>query len=176
MTTYFTTRTGGLAGRGIRVFLSLTSGKRVTVNHAGILLSDGVTTVEAKPHGVAYGKITDYAAPHVAHKPALTSEQSQRLDDVAKALIGRRYNWLDIVAIGLLRVPHLPRIPWLRDRVARTDRLICSQAVDLAYFLIGVHLFDDGRLSQDVTPSDLDELIHGVDRGVWYNRAGVSHK
>jgi hypothetical protein len=36
--------------------------------------------------------------------------------------------------------------------------LICSQLVDRACELAGVHLFDDGRLSGQVTPGDLYTL------------------
>jgi hypothetical protein len=58
------------------------------------------------------------------------------------------------VALAALRYGLRPR--WIRHRVATSGRLICSQAVDELYRRVGVHLFDDGRPSGDVTPGDLD--------------------
>jgi cell wall-associated NlpC family hydrolase len=56
-------------------------------------------------------------------------------------------------ALALLRLGVRPK--WLTRYVADKGRLICSQLVDEAYRLGGIHLFNDGRPSQDVTPGDL---------------------
>lgn len=67
---------------------------------------------------------------------------------------GVPYNYLDYLAIGLehFRID----LPFIRNRVRREDRMICSQVVDFVYSKNGIRLFTDGRLPQDVTPGDLE--------------------
>ncbi len=48
-------------------------------------------------------------------------------------------------------------------RLCRKDRLICSQLVDEAYRLADIHLFNDGRLPQLVSPGDLLVLIQDTE-------------
>jgi len=72
----------------------------------------------------------------------------------ARKLVGRRYSFADYLALALAHFGIRPA--WLQRYIADSGRLICSQLVDETYRLAGIHLFDDERLPQDVTPGDLD--------------------
>ena len=56
------------------------------------------------------------------------------------------------------------RPAWLRVRVSRSDRLVCSQLVDTAYQAAGIHLFSDLRSPQDVTPGEVLLEVEGLSR------------
>jgi hypothetical protein len=68
-----------------------------------------------------------------------------------------RYSWADYAALALHRFGL--NDPALRRYIARSDRLICSQYVDLAYSVNEVHLFTDGRWPGFVTPAMLAMLL-----------------
>lgn len=94
---------------------------------------------------------------------------------------GTGYGFADILAVGALQYGLRPKL--IREVVARSDRLICSQLVDKSYLTARLtvqylgegesfsdaldapprryplHLFNDGRLPQDVTPGDLYKRI-----------------
>lgn len=144
-------RTGGLAGRIIR----WATGS--VVNHAFVYVGDGLI-VEAQPGGAALSHISAYPT---AYWSALGLTDSQRASIVywVYAQVGTGYGWPDIAALGLARLGFRSR--WVDRRIERSDRLICSQLVDKAYDLAGVHLFDDGRLPGEVTPGDLLDVIIG---------------
>lgn len=149
---YFVVRTNGFAGAVIRL------ATRSRENHAGVHVGGGMV-VEAQPHGARLSPLTDYSGPIGWNdEEPLTDAQRQAIADAARGLVGRPYSWLDILALGLRQFG--VRLPGLAKRIERSDRLICSQLVDLAYEVAGVHLFTDGRLPQDVTPGDLaDRLV-----------------
>lgn len=71
----------------------------------------------------------------------------------ALELIGTPYSFLDYLSLGLLHLG-LPR-KLVQSRVTSSGHMICSQLVDTVLTRNGYHLFDDGRLSQDVTPGAL---------------------
>jgi hypothetical protein len=73
------------------------------------------------------------------------------------SLIDTPYSFLDYASIALAAFHIRPRV--VRDFVANSDHMICSQLVDFAYDMAGVHLFDDGRIPGDVTPGDLYRLL-----------------
>jgi hypothetical protein len=71
----------------------------------------------------------------------------------ALSLVGTPYSDLDYYAIGAHHL-HLPS--HLVDNYIKSSKhMICSQLVDYCLCKAGWHTFDDGRLSQDVTPSAL---------------------
>lgn len=82
----------------------------------------------------------------------------EHIADFGRSLRGTKYGYLDYLSLGLERFNL--KVPWVEDRVRRQDRLICSQLVDFAYQMAGIHLFDDGRLPQDVTPGDLEHWVY----------------
>lgn len=148
---YFVARTGGFVAKMIRLLT------RSQHNHAGIIVDDAGTTIEAYPKvGAALGNVKLYRRVNISR---LDLPEAIRADVVLEAygLIGRRYGFLDIFCLALLQFGIRPRL--VRQRVARSGRLICSQLVDVAYLFAGVHLFSDGRQSQDVTPGDLAGLL-----------------
>jgi hypothetical protein len=135
------------------------------VNHAFLYVGDGVI-VEAVGK-VRYNDLSAYpdAIWSTGRLPAhLTPDATQRQQIVNRAhdLIGRRYNWLDIVAIGLAQ-RRLGQVvssrTWWARRVGNDSRLICSQAVDVEYLAAEIHLFRDGRIPGLVSPQDLDGLL-----------------
>lgn len=95
----------------------------------------------------------------------------------AHELVGTPYSFLDYLALALWHLwlwwrehmmkPDTPqgrsllyRVAMLvRRRVEDSGHLICSAFADRVYDHAGVHLYDDDRLSGDVTPSDLDAWI-----------------
>lgn len=161
---YFVTSTAGrlidrIAARLIRF------GTDSAVNHAGLYVGEG-TIVEAVGR-VRYNGISAYpdAIWSTGRLPAhLTPNDEQRRLIVNKAhdLIGRKYSWLDIIAIGLAQ-RRLGRVvnskTWWAKRVSNDGKLICSQAVDVEYQAGGIQFFDDGRLPGLVSPEDLDALL-----------------
>jgi hypothetical protein len=136
--------------------------------HAAVVLDDG-TVFEAQPGGAVITPIERYADRPVSvvrrwvlrdhSRPALTLTLEQRVKIVtqARGLVGVGYNWGTYVYLAMYRFYVRPK--WVKRRVQRSDRLICSQAVDRIYTWAGVTLFDDGRMSCDVTPGDLARLL-----------------
>jgi hypothetical protein len=84
---------------------------------------------------------------------------------------GVPYSYLDYEALALhtLRMP----APGLRQFIANSHHMICSQLVDQALQDGGVHLFTDGRWPGYVKPSDLGKVLddpHGYGGGQEYLR------
>lgn len=157
------TRTGGLAAAAIRW------GTNSPVNHAFIYIGHG-KIIEADPHGARVNNAAAYpgATWSTGRLPALLDAERKAVVEAALHMAGTPYGWADIAAITLAqkRLGGLidadlaaDRQPWIVRRLCRTDRLICSQLVDLAYERAGLHLYDDGRLPGLVSPGDLLALI-----------------
>jgi hypothetical protein len=138
---------------------------RSKFSHAFIVDYDG-NVIEATPNGVKRNALGVRDAIYSTDAIDIGPDERRRIVNDAVALIDTPYGWLDILSIGLLQYGIKPKI--IRDRVARTDRLICSQVVDLAFSgwtgpprrrvvqpAHGVHLFADERLAEDVSPGDL---------------------
>lgn len=143
--------------------------------HVAVMLDDD-TVFEAQPGGAAITPWSEYKdRPHavvkycqvranhgsVAHPWQLLPlglTAAKRIDIVATArhFVDTQYNWATYFYLAAYRVGIRPR--WLKDRVQRVDKLICSQAGDEIYSLNRIHLFADGRLPCDVTPGDLADL------------------
>lgn len=115
---------------------------------------------EDRPHQWSTGIITPVGGGH------LVPSQSVTRDEIAwnaGRLVsgGTGYGWLDYLAL----VQHALRIPapGLKDFIAGTRTMICSQLVDWCYKQSGVQLFNDGRWPGYVTPSDLGALLAADD-------------
>jgi hypothetical protein len=150
---FFVVRTGGWAAAVIRW------GTRSEFNHAGIITDELGNTVEAQPHGAVRGNIASYDGDRLLYGSGipLTSLQRGAVVAAAMSLVGTPYSWLDIVSLALLRWGI--RFGPIRRRVERYDRLVCSELVDRADELVGIHLYSDGRPPCDVTPGDLGVLL-----------------
>jgi len=153
---YFLTRASTALGLAIRTVT------RSPVNHAGIVTAvnpDGtVQTVQALSRGVVPrplpSRVATGDAVVIVH-PTIAHQQRLGIVRAAEMLVHRRvgYDFADLLAAGLLQCG--VSLPSIRRKVANPDRMICSQAVDWSYQQAGVHLFDDGRTPQAVTPGDL---------------------
>lgn len=145
-----TVRTRGAAALAIRV------GTQSPVNHASVYIGGG-RIVEAQPGGAIISPVSKYPDA-IWSDPGLIPGLAAGflITHYAMDLVGTPYGWPDIAALSFAAIGI--RSHAIDERIERTDRLICSQLVDRAYLLAGVHLFDDGRLSGEVTPGDLYNL------------------
>lgn len=104
----------------------------------------------ARPHawstgtGFSGGRLAaDAAMRHAGHGP--------------RCRTGARCSWRDYATLAL----HARGVswPWLRRRISGTASMTGAQLTDRACADAGVRLFDDGRLSGDVTAGDLGGLL-----------------
>jgi hypothetical protein len=143
---------GGWTGKWISFGQWLT-GDASQWHHAYVWLDDE-HQLEAMPGGARITtRWTGKDNPH-SHLslPAETNDRG-RLWEIARELEGTGYSFLDYLSLALLHWKIRPA--WMVERVRRSGRRICSQLVDEFMLRRGVHLFDDGRFSGDVTPGDL---------------------
>lgn len=114
--------------------------------------------VQAMPSGAECIEIgAEHWSPYFVYiRPRYSPHMTGMAQDVAAAAmnyVGTPYSFLDYVAIAGLHVGI--RNGPVRRYVKSTGHQICSQLVDQAMSDAGWHVFDDGRLSQDVTPAAL---------------------
>lgn len=152
-----------LAGQTALDVVNLLRGRRVEnagwITHAYLIVEhrDGLAAVEAMPAGARLVPLTgiDRCGPGYAYArlPGLTPWQQRRITETAVSLVGTPYSFADYAALTALHLglPHA----LLRRYVTTSRRMICSQLVDHVLCSAGMHLFDDGRLPQDVTPGAL---------------------
>lgn len=162
----------GKTGKLVQLGQNIVDGRKETFTHAFFVL-DNDQVIEAEPGGaeiVSIEKYTSQPAGKVlfSDKPMqdalrehglvgnveFENHVRRELVRFARTLEHTPYNYLDYLAIGL---EHFGiDLGFIRNRVRREDRMICSQLVDYIYAKHGIHLFTDNRLSQDVTPGDLE--------------------
>ena len=126
--------------------------------HAFIVVDDH-RAFSAQPKGAGYDNLQSYIAHGAAfgrHIP-LTPEERVRIVMAATSLLGTKYSFLDYFALALHRFHIRPK--FVERYVTDSGHMICSQLVDRVYLKAGIHLFSDGRLSQDVTPGDLANVL-----------------
>lgn len=164
------TKISGLVGAVVSAGQTLV-GDAAPVQHAYVYVGNG-EIVQAMPGGAELIRLEDAAEPVVwsTARVPLTAWQRMKICSAARGLVGTPYSFLDYASIALAHYRIRPA--WVRDFVASTEHLICSQLVDEAYLRAGVHLFDDGRLPGDVTPGDLwrrlsTERVTSKDRDLW---------
>ncbi|MER7922150.1 hypothetical protein ABTY96_03265 [Streptomyces sp. NPDC096057] len=164
------TKIDGVTGRFIAAGQWLV-GDASPVQHALIYVGNGMI-VQAMPGGAELIPLEEANEPYVwsTGRIPLTAAERVQIVGAARGLVGTPYSFLDYGSIALAHYRIRPA--WVRDFVADSGHLICSQLVDEAYLRAGVHLFDDGRLPGDVTPGDLWKLLHPkrvtlTDRELW---------
>jgi len=158
--------TPGIMARLIRIVT------RSTVNHAFILVAPG-RIIEADPSGAKETDLARYdgmyqvwsdmdLSPTVRAAIVDAAHKYTCIKKVDGICVGAPYSWVDDLCIGLADLFgwHVPA--WVRTRLGRPDRLMCSQLVDQCYLDAGVHLFSDGRIPGDVAPASLLTLIQGT--------------
>jgi hypothetical protein len=155
-----------MAGKGgelIRIGQYLNGDGFKNYEHAEVLVSPN-ECVAAYPKGAHSQSLAppDYQAGWLWSSDAigvhLTQRQRQDIIDTALDLQGTPYSVLDYFAIAAHRLD-LPGGPLLKDYVASSKHMICSQLVDYCYMIAGVHLFNDNRWPGYVTPEDLANVI-----------------
>jgi hypothetical protein len=144
----------GIVGKLIRLGQFLNGDGFSHYEHAFIVLEDGML-IEAMPGGAQIVPLSEYDDRDVLYvSPAgLTDSDRQRICDAARSFEGVEYSFMDYFAIAAHRL-HLP-IPGLRDYIAATGHMICSQLDDRAYAKAGIALFSDNRWDGWVTPGRL---------------------
>jgi cell wall-associated NlpC family hydrolase len=157
---FFLAPISGLGGAAIKAGEWLNGDGFLTVQHAGIYLGQGLT-IEAMPGGAIQGDIGQYDPASLVWSSGTIEftipATRQLVCDAAKKYIGVPYSGLDYLAIAAHRM-HLPT-PGLKEYIASTKHMICSQLVDQVYLDAGVHLFSDGRWPGYVTPGSLYALL-----------------
>lgn len=126
--------------------------------HAYIVLDDE-TVIAAQPGGARVDSLSDYKNKAIYIQRDLTEEQRAAIVAEARSLEGLPYSFLDYLAIALARLGIKPQ--WLKNYIANTGHMICSQLCDEVYRRAGINLFNDGRLPQEVTPGDLLYVLAG---------------
>ncbi|MFB7823844.1 hypothetical protein [Streptomyces hydrogenans] len=164
------TKIGGITGRFVAAGQALV-GDAAPVQHAYVYVGNG-EIVQAMPGGAELIRLEDASEPVVwsTGKIPLTDEQRYMIMVSAGALVGTPYSFLDYVSIALAHWRIRPR--WVRDYVASSGHMICSQLVDEVYRRAGVDLLPETRLAGDVTPGDLWRVLHpkrvtSTDRQLW---------
>lgn len=127
--------------------------------HAGMLMDDTGNVLEAEPGGARVAPITEYIDPVVWSSWDLSPDTRRLLTGFGSKMVGRPYSWVDYFALAAHRF-HLP-LPGLRDYVAASGHMICSQLVDYIYMRCGLNMFSDGRWPGYVTPQDLSHVLKG---------------
>lgn len=138
--------------------------------HVGVYLGGG-TLFEAQPGGAVFTDLAYYADRPMALvtkrweqvSPTTQVKTDLRLNEVDRARIteeaclriGIKYNWGTYLYLALYRLNIRPA--WLRERVKKDTRFICSQAADLIYFIAGIDLWP-GHDPYETTPGDLARL------------------
>jgi hypothetical protein len=92
------------------------------------------------------------------------ANQADRVAAAARFYVGTPYSFLDYVAIAGLHAG--VRNGPIRGYVTSSRHMICSQLADQAMSDAGWHVFDDGRLPQDVMPVELQRKMLGM--AGWY--------
>jgi uncharacterized protein YycO len=128
-------------------------------SHAFVVLDDE-TVLEAMPGGAIITPLENYSGYNKDGNPVavylqlpLTQEQRYAIVSEARPLVGIPYSFLDYFALAAERFGL--KTKWIKNYVADTGHMICSQLADEVYKRAGIQLFRDGRLPQDVTPGDL---------------------
>ncbi|QIN94086.1 enoyl-CoA hydratase/carnithine racemase-like [Streptomyces phage Wakanda] len=148
-------RIGGFVGWWIGMG-QLITGDASRYTHAFIVLDDE-TVIEAMPGGAVITPLSEYRGKAVFSNLSLTDEQRATVVREGRALKGVPYSFLDYLALALAHFGFKPKR--LRKYITNKGHMICSQLVDEVYRRAGIHMFNDGRLPQDVTPGDLANYL-----------------
>jgi hypothetical protein len=130
--------------------------------HAFVYVGAG-QIVEAEPGGAKH-VMNHYQ--NVLWSSGLLDLSHQERDIIVRSAIsytvplpGVPYSAADYFALAAYHLKLGILVPGLRDYVATSKHMICSQLVDKAYQAAAVKLFDDNRWNGYVTPGALAELI-----------------
>lgn len=154
---FFLSRIRGRLGFSIMLGQAL-AGDASVFCHAGFVMPDG-KVFAAQPRGARFDEWTSVAEPVALStgRVPLTDEQRAKIIELCHKMEGTPYSFVDYLAIALHRFGvHSKR---LDKYITSSKHMICSQLVDYILCEVGVHLFDDGRLSQNVTPGSIANAL-----------------
>ena len=154
---------GGDSGKWIHYGQILNGDGFADYEHAFVLTGIG-QIVEAEPGGAKLAGVHYRTVLWSTGRINLTSEQRMKTIQTADSLIGTPYSAADYFALAAYRLKLGRLVPGLKDYVADSGHMICSQLVDYCYQQAGVQLFNDGRWPGYVTPGALAELLGGLSR------------
>lgn len=141
-------------------------GRWFRIRHVGIVDWDqaGAEIIQAMPKGcerARFDPAKHWTRDHVYIRPAYRDDgQNVDVADAAIDYVGTPYGFLTYarLAAGAFRMRLTEG--WLRRHLSTRRDMICSQHVDQSLTDACYHVFDDGRLPQDVVPAELfDALI-----------------
>jgi hypothetical protein len=132
------------------------------IRHVGIVdtySGADIDIIQAMPAGVEAARLDPakhWTSGHVYVRPDYPYPgQGGDVADAALSYLKRRYGFLTYakLAAGALRMRFTEG--WLRRHLSTRKDMICSQLVDQSLADAGYHVFDDGRLPQDVVPAEM---------------------
>jgi hypothetical protein len=119
----------------------------------------GPKIVQAMPSGAEEIEIGEefWTKDYTYIRPAYEDDEGWHVASCARRYVGTPYSFADYAAIagvhfGIANGP-------IRRYVTSSKHQICSQLADQAMSDAGFHVFNDGRLPQDVTPSALFQKL-----------------
>jgi|SRR5690242_665402 len=118
--------------------------------------------IEAENTGTAVANVHRYDANDTFWSTGIinpTDAQRVAICKAAYGYVGTPYSWVDYAALAAKRLHLGPLVPGLKNYVATSKHMICSQVVDQEYQDAGYQLFDDGRWPGYVTPGSLYNLL-----------------
>lgn len=153
-------------GGAIRIGQYLDGGGFAQFEHAAIYVGGG-KVIQASNNGV---NLSDIRTAHKSNNDLTfwssglinpTDAQRAAIVKAAHGYIGTPYSWVDYAAIAAHHLDILGADKALKDYVASSKHMICSQLVDQCEADAGVHLFDN-RWAGYVTPADLYNLLMSI--------------
>lgn len=125
--------------------------------------------IQAMPGGVERVPLDltkHWTAKCVYVRPLYAAGQGRDVANAAHAYLGTPYGFLTYarLAAGAFRMRLTEG--WLRKRLSSRKDMICSQHGDQSQADAGYHVFDDGRLPQDVVPAELFDAL--MSRPGWF--------
>lgn len=124
----------------------------------GGLIGDGAKIVQAMPSGAEEITIGQryWTSDYTYLRPVYRTYE-ETVAEAARHYVGTPYSFADYAALAGWHFGVKNGL--VRRYVTSSGHQICSQLVDQALSDAGFHVFDDGRLPQDVTPSALYEKL-----------------
>lgn len=145
------------------------------IRHVGVIEGPNgwENVIQAMPKGVEHVEFDvskHWTRGHVYVRPDYDAAGLDAHDGTvayaAQCYLGTPYNFLTYVklAAGAFRMRLTEA--WLRKHMSTRKDMMCSQHVDQSLADAGYHVFDDGRLPQDVVPAELFDAL--IRRPGWF--------